>query len=472
MSDEMKLLTDQEVQQFLVTGCTVVQADCGPSFHASICRQIDGVLAEEGNLGNNILPRIPDIARVFDHPNVKGALSSLLGPDYVMNPHRHSHQNPAGGTGQKWHKDCYVYDHNLRNPRFDWVLAFYYPQDTTEDMGPSAILPTTQYYKTISSPDAAETEEEELKICGPAGTVALIHFDSWHRASANTSRKDRYMLKFQFARMAEHDGPGWNHSSSVWSPGIPDPQPVVSQRVWSWMGGGASVADDRAVLESELDAVSEADRLDATFRFVAQGNGRVGEAISAVRKQSLDTIGDTTATTSDNAHGTNPTPGTAALAVSCAGDEAVGDIVPLLRDESWWIRAVAANVLYRIGSTGSYDGLAAAATDDHWWVRRNALEALGEIGETGDALSLLNNGLIDEDYRVRRSGCIGLAKRRAGDAHSVEMLSTVLGDENRYNRFYAGLALSRIDAEDARRKLLDALFTARWCPITTKDDRY
>ena len=78
-----------------------------------------------------------------------------------------------------------------REMRFDWVLAFYYPQDTMEDMGPSAIIPGTQFDKTISSHVAAETTEPDLNICGPAGTVALIHFDAWHRASANTSSKSK-----------------------------------------------------------------------------------------------------------------------------------------------------------------------------------------------------------------------------------------------------------------------------------------
>ena len=47
-----------------------------------------------------------------------------------------------------------------------------------------------------------------------------------------------------------------------------------------------------------------------------------------------------------------------------------------------------------------------------------------------------------------------------------------LGDENRYNRFYAGLALRRIGTRRARKALIDELFTARWCAVTTADDQY
>ena len=133
MSEELTLMTDREIQQFIVNGYTIRSADLGEAFHAGLRAKLDAVLDEEGNLGNNILPRVPEIAQVFDHPDVRGALVSLLGPDYVLNPHRHCHVNAAGSKGQAWHKDCYVYDHNLRHPRFDWVLAFYYPQETTGD---------------------------------------------------------------------------------------------------------------------------------------------------------------------------------------------------------------------------------------------------------------------------------------------------------------------------------------------------
>lgn len=91
------------------------------------------------------------------------------------------------------------------------MLAFYYPQDTTEDMGPSGILPSTQNFKTISDDDPAKTREEALSLCGPAGTVAEVHFDSWHRATENVSDKKRYMLKFQFTRMQEPVEPTWDH---------------------------------------------------------------------------------------------------------------------------------------------------------------------------------------------------------------------------------------------------------------------
>ena len=50
---------------------------------------------EEGNPGNNLLPRIRELRKVFDHPVVTGALTSVLGPNYMMHAHRHGHFNAS-----------------------------------------------------------------------------------------------------------------------------------------------------------------------------------------------------------------------------------------------------------------------------------------------------------------------------------------------------------------------------------------
>ena len=480
MADPMRLLNDGEVQRFIVDGCMTVHADYPPSFHANIYDQIETVFEKEGNPGNNILPRIPQIGQVFEHPNVKGALTSLLGPGYILNPHRHCHLNPPGRNGQRWHKDCYVYDHNLRHPRFYWLLAFYFPQDTTEDMGPSGVLPGMQIYKTISDVDPAQTKEKARAFCGPAGTVALIHFDSWHRATENISTKNRYMLKFQFARTREPQKPTWNHQSRAWSPGIEDRHPAISQDVWNWMCGNAQKERDTRQtnlknLIQDLENGSECERLDAAYKLAEFGPEAVPELIAAMREETLATIEETEAKTPDNAHGTNPTSGCAALSLSFIGEPAVAALTETLSDDHWWIRAVAANILGHIGSNAiaSAPALKNAIKDNHWWVRRNAIEALGAIGDFSPELrSDLTQALSDEDYRVRRNAALTLAKfGKSGDI-AVEALATMLEDENRYNRFYAAYLLKQIGTPAARDILFQNLFNSRWCSITTKDNMY
>ena len=480
MADSMQLLSDEEVQRFIADGCMTVHADYPSSFHAGIYDQIETVFEAEDNPGNNILPRIPQIGQVFEHPNVKGALTSLLGPGYILNPHRHCHLNPPGRNGQRWHKDCYVYDHNLRHPRFYWVLAFYYPQDTTEDMGPSGVLPGMQIYKTISDVDPTQTKEKARAFCGPAGTVALIHFDSWHRATENVSNKNRYMLKFQFARTQEPQKPTWDHQSRAWSPGIEDRHPAISKDVWDWMCGNTQKECDTPEnnlknLIRVLKDGSESERLDAAYKLAECGEEIVPELIAAMREETLATIEETEAKTPDNAHGTNPTSGCAALSLASTGKPAVAALTETLSDNHWWVRAVAANILGRMGSNAiaSAPALRTAINDHHWWVRRNAIEALGAIGDFfPELISDLTQALGDEDYRVRRNAALTLAKCGELSDIAIEALAPMLEDENRYNRFYAAYVLQQIGTPAARDILFHTLFNSRWCPITTKDNMY
>ncbi|MBT4141062.1 MAG: hypothetical protein HOE48_24355 [Candidatus Latescibacteria bacterium] len=481
MADQLNLLSDEEVQQFIVNGYINVRADYPDPFHQEVYQQIETVFDEEGNLGNNILPRIPQIGQVYEHPNVKGALTSLLGPGFIMNPHRHCHLNPPGRKGQSWHKDCYVYDHNVRHPRFYWVFGFYYPQDTTEDMGPTGIIPGAHMYKQISDPNPSKTEETELKLCGPAGTVAIVHFDVWHRATENVSDNNRYMLKFQFARQIEPDEPAWDHQGRVWSPGIDDVHPEVSQDVWHWMSGAKTQvegAGDSAGVDALLTQLSEGTetaRLKTGYQLAEIGLPSVPGLIAAMRAETLATLDETEAKTPDNAHGTNPTVGIAAHALSVMGEVAVPALVDALNDEHWWVRAVVANVLGRLGNDAisAESALMGVLDDEHWWVRRNAIESLGMIGVASDNfVERLGKAVGDEDYRVRRNAALALSKIGETGVSAIPQLVVMLDDENRYNRFYATLALRRIGTPEAQEVLLDQLFTSRWCPITTKNNTF
>jgi len=62
-------------------------------------------------------------------------------------------------------------------------------------MGPTALQPRRHAHCEVSHPDAALATEEEERLTVPAGSVALVSFDAWHRAAANTSESQRYMLK-------------------------------------------------------------------------------------------------------------------------------------------------------------------------------------------------------------------------------------------------------------------------------------
>ena len=76
------------------------------------------------------------------------------------------------------------------------------------------------------------------------------------------------------------------------------------------------------------------------------------------------------------------------------------------------------------------------------------------------------------DHAAQTQHRYWLAKLGQPADEAILGLVEMLEDENRYNRFYAANALRRIDTSAARDALMNILFTARWCSITTKDNQY
>lgn len=62
MNKEPKLLTDEEVQSFIMKGYHIMQTDLPFSFHESMFRKTDAMdPAWKRNPGNNILPALPEL---------------------------------------------------------------------------------------------------------------------------------------------------------------------------------------------------------------------------------------------------------------------------------------------------------------------------------------------------------------------------------------------------------------------------
>ncbi len=166
-----QLLDDASIRQFLTDGSIQVRAEFPDDVHGRLYGGLEKSFVT-GNPGNNILPQLPELAAVYEHPAVRGALTSLLGPGYFMHPHRYCHLNSPGTSNQDWHKDDYIYDWNVRHHRFRWVMAFYYPQDVTDDMGPTSTMPGRQHHNSISDPDPQKATEDVCLHSGPAGRYA------------------------------------------------------------------------------------------------------------------------------------------------------------------------------------------------------------------------------------------------------------------------------------------------------------
>ena len=117
-----------------------------------------------------ILDAVPELHQIYNDPAVRGALISLLGENYRMNSHRHCHMNKPGTRSQDWHQDST----NVRHHQVRTVLGMYYPQDVSETMGPTVVLPGTHFRNAPTDRMATYAHfREQVVFDVPAGTVAI-----------------------------------------------------------------------------------------------------------------------------------------------------------------------------------------------------------------------------------------------------------------------------------------------------------
>ena len=461
-------LTDAEMRDFIINGYVKIKTDFPPSFHENICQQLDTMFEVTGNLGNNVLPLIPEIQEIFDHPTVHGAMQGVLGENYVMHSHRYCHFNQQGSEGQNFHKDSYEGDEQIRRHRCRWTMAFYYPQDVTEDMGPTAVLPGSQYYETGESAH----KQPDLALTGEAGSVTIVHYDLWHRAMPNSSEKRRYMVKFLFIRLDEPQTPSWNRRTTDWHALGNDEEsehPELWESLWDWYNGtqngttnGVSSAEVDPLIES-LDSDNERERLNAAYRL-----GWVGTAALPALKQALHSRSDAIREY-------------AGYALNLTGASAIPTLIDAIQGTDDAVRASATFALADMGKTAqeAIPVLTRAAQDASPLIRRHATEGLGIIGQQvsedidlSEAVQVLMAGMRDDYHSVRDNAARALAKLGTIAEPAIPTLVAQLEDENRYVRFHAAVALKQIKTPAAQEALFNYLFASRWCALTTNNTPY
>ncbi|NKC01173.1 MAG: hypothetical protein GKR90_22120 [Pseudomonadales bacterium] len=91
---------------------------------------------------------LPEILQVLRAPGLMSACNTLLGEEWAIVPFTHNTPFISGAYDQHWHKDDNG-PYNGRKPRYHQPVQLellYYPQAVTEEMGPTATLPFSQYW--------------------------------------------------------------------------------------------------------------------------------------------------------------------------------------------------------------------------------------------------------------------------------------------------------------------------------------
>lgn len=166
----------------------------------------------------------------------------------------------------------------------------FYPQDTVEELGPTEILPCTQYWMNDNAPEEkfptsgrtvgqALSRIEDLdaraaaraatlaelgwpqettptRLVVPAGSIGITHFDVYHRGthrSVGPEHDKRIMIKLWYFRTRDNAEPSWNHQPAQddeaprafrTDAGLRGGQEPIWCRMWHWMlGNGATKGD-------------------------------------------------------------------------------------------------------------------------------------------------------------------------------------------------------------------------------------
>ena len=204
------LLNTDQMMKFVIYGFITIKTDLDSVFHEHITKQLDIVNKNQPNPRSGIIDAVPDLHKVYECPPVKGALHSILGHDMKMHYYTLSHCNPPGFPGQLWHQGS-----AKNRPNTIWrLMVFYFPHDVHYEMGPTVIAPGTQYRK-VSNTDLHRygSIQNQLPIVVDGGTVLIMHYDIWHRGTANQSNRTRYMVKTVFERTSIPRMPSWNQQT-------------------------------------------------------------------------------------------------------------------------------------------------------------------------------------------------------------------------------------------------------------------
>jgi HEAT repeat protein len=506
-----KALSAGQIASFLANGYLVLNTDLPASFHEMMFDRFGELIGEDNdyNPGNNLLPVVPELNRVFQDGVVRGALTSILGRDYMMHPHRVLHDNPPGSSAQVWHHDSYWgYKRKVHNHRPWWVMIMYYPQKIYDEIGPTGVIPGSQ----CIAQRLGDIDQLGKAASGPAGTCMLIHYDIWHRKMKNLTNFKRYMVKFEFTRMAppqsgefQLDGTPWRRPADA--PAY-DIEPMWREQ-WYWLasrapdksakpGGdvlpglivalGSSDASERGVaarriaefggaardaiapLIARLDDASEPVALNAAYALAAIGKEATPHLVEAMRGNDGENVDDARVFIDEGQNSeVEMVARNAAHALVAIGPDAVPMLLDCARHSGARVRKYAAFALGEISTneTEVIRTLAECTQDPDAYVRISAVEALGLKRATPESVDALIRSLGDVDDEVRFNAALALARLGPGAAAAVPALTDALTDGNRYVVGYAIEALERIGTPEALSALVPFLKIARSCPLTS-----
>ena len=511
----MKLLTDEQVRQFIVDGCLAFKPDVDPEIHSKIDEKLRFSTENEFPAGNNVLSRVPEIWQILRAPNIRGALTSLLGPNYYVHPHRAIHTSrpvedkdvnyaadhnaPAMGKGSMagsgWHQDAQSPLSRARHHTPKYLIAFYFPHYTPEIMGPTRYQAGSYLFSEPHEPTGVVLPDHVK-----AGSFLLLHFDTVHAGWPNRTDHARYMIKIVFTRTDYPRIPTWQSRDVAWQ--VPESTRTevdldpAWQYIWHWMRGDERKHTNGGIDIDALNSLDEEQRMRSVYHSVTDAdiqalidqlrglaNQGMHERRKAVNKEGKKIPRDHVIGTERRWNERAIVFDDAAYALASSGEPAVGPLAELLQNSDPWVRINAVFALGEIGPSArvAMPEIVKLLDDPHQQVVRQTLDAIASIGEGMDfALEHMQRllttsnpqwqdaevmrGWTGED-QVRLNATFALLSgiNYDNDLDKIEaVLEQVLQDPNGYVPAVAVEALTRIGTTSSHATALRFLQDRRW----------
>jgi ectoine hydroxylase len=143
----------------------------------------------------------PELWAFAQDPTVVDLVADLLGPDVRFHSSKLNFKWSDGGEPVRWHQDIQAWPHTSFS-----VLTFgVYLDDTGPEQGPLTALPGThrgplfdqfdddgRWSGALTARDVATLRlDTATDLCGPTGTVVLLHCRAVHGSAANYSSRMR-----------------------------------------------------------------------------------------------------------------------------------------------------------------------------------------------------------------------------------------------------------------------------------------
>ena len=146
----------------------------------------------------------PDLWSFAHDPSVVDLCADLLGPDVRFHSSKLNFKWSEGGEPVRWHQDIQAWPHT----NFSVLTFGVHLDDTGPEQGPLTALPGThrgsifdqfdddgRWTGAVSARDVATlSTDTAVDLCGPAGTIVLLHCRVVHGSAANYSPRMRPLL--------------------------------------------------------------------------------------------------------------------------------------------------------------------------------------------------------------------------------------------------------------------------------------